>query len=184
MRPLGHVGGTRRVSAGSVPAAAASPRPAWAPVSRRPSRSHQDAPRPHQRPQRRGWPGDPGPEAALHSDPGGHSAVGPRPPRSRRDSYSKTENREAWPLLVAAPALTLTRGRAWWPAPLPCVHSPARGDTSQPSDPVAAARQPLTSRLGARGRRYTLRRRERGGASPGAGYVAPPPTRPVGVEVI
>lgn len=60
----------------------------------------------------------------------------------------------------------------------------ARGDTSRPSDPVAAARQPLTSRLGARGRRYTLRRRERGGASPGAGYTAPPPPGPVGVEAI
>lgn len=52
-------------------------------------------------------PGDPGLGAPLHGDPGGHYAAGPRPPRSRWDNYSKTETREAWPLLVA-PALTLT----------------------------------------------------------------------------
>lgn len=53
--------------------------------------------------------------------------------------------------------------------PLTGVHTPARGATSQPSAPEEAARQTLTSRQGARGRRHSLRRRERGGASPGGG---------------
>lgn len=76
---LGYVGGTRSVSAGSAPAAAASPHPARAPASRRPSRSHQDAPGPHRRPQRCGWPGDPatqGPEQQFTENPEGTAPRG------------------------------------------------------------------------------------------------------------
>lgn len=111
---------------------------------------------------------DLGPGESLHSEPGGLGTVGSRPPLARWDSCSKTET---WRLGHSGrrPALSLTRSRACCLAPISGVHTPARGGTAQPRVPEEAARQPLTSRLGARSCQYSLRRRKRGGAPLGGG---------------
>lgn len=78
-------------------------------------------------------------------------------------------------------ALSPARSRACCLAPLAGVHTPARGATAQPRAPKDVARQPLTSRLGARGCQFSLRRRRRGGAPPGGGMSSgPAPQRPSG----